>query len=87
MVNNAAINAMGDVELMSLEKYKEVADVNLYGMVRVTKAFAPLIRKYRGMISEDLHVTYITLVNVYVDLVVFTRIAGILKTGSGRYWC
>ena len=58
MVNNAAINAMGDVELMSLEKYKEVADVNLYGMVRVTKAFAPLIRKYRGMISEDLHVTY-----------------------------
>ena len=28
----------------------------------------------------------ITLVNVYVDLVVFTRIAGTLKTGSGRYW-
>ena len=27
-----------------------------------------------------------TLVNVYVDLVVFTRIAGTLKTGSGRYW-
>ena len=25
-----------------------------------------------------------TLVNVYVDLVVFTRIAGTLKTGSGR---
>ena len=27
-----------------------------------------------------------TLVNVYVDLVVFTRIAGTLKTGSGGYW-
>ena len=27
-----------------------------------------------------------TLVNVYVDLVVFTRIAGTLKTGSGIYW-
>ena len=27
-----------------------------------------------------------TLVNVYVDLVVFTHIAGTLKTGSGRYW-
>ena len=23
----------------------------------------------------------------YVDLVVFTRIAGTSKTGSGRYWC
>ena len=30
--------------------------------------------------------TQLTLVNVYVDLVVFTRIAGTLKTGSGRYW-
>ena len=28
----------------------------------------------------------ITLVNVYVDLLVFTRIAGTSYTGSGRYW-
>ena len=28
-----------------------------------------------------------TLVNVYVDLLVFTRIAGTSYTGSGRYWC
>ena len=28
-----------------------------------------------------------TLVDVYVDLVVFTRIVGTSKTGSGRYWC
>ena len=27
-----------------------------------------------------------TLVNVYVDLVVFTHIVGTLKTGSGSYW-
>ena len=31
--------------------------------------------------------TSFTLVNVYVDLVVFTRIASTSKTGSGRYWC
>ena len=31
--------------------------------------------------------TKITLVNVYVDLVVFTHIAGTSETGSGRYWC
>ena len=29
----------------------------------------------------------ITPVNVYVDVVVFTRIAGTSYTGSGRYWC
>ena len=28
-----------------------------------------------------------TLVNVYVDLVVFTRIAGTSKTDCGSYWC
>ena len=28
-----------------------------------------------------------SLVNVYVDLLVFTRIAGTSETGSGRYWC
>ena len=28
-----------------------------------------------------------TLVNVYVDLLVFARIAGTSQTGSGRYWC
>ena len=33
-----------------------------------------------------LQIIDITLVNVYVDLVVFTRIAGTLKTGSDRYW-
>ena len=31
--------------------------------------------------------SHYTLVNIYVDLVVFTRIAGTSKTGSGRYWC
>ena len=29
----------------------------------------------------------LTLVNVFVDLVVFTRIAVTSQTGSGRYWC
>ena len=32
-------------------------------------------------------VVTITLVNVYVDLVVFSRIADTSYTGSGRYWC
>ena len=32
-------------------------------------------------------IIYFTLVNVYVDVVVFTGIAGTSQTGSGRYWC
>ena len=40
---------------------------------------------FRLHANTTYHISDITLVNVYVDLVVFTRIAGTLKTGSGRY--
>ena len=43
------------------------------------------LRKMTGN-NHSLGLVNITLVNVYVDLVVFTRIACTLKTGSGRYW-
>ena len=38
------------------------------------------------ILFQFLHYYAFTLVNVYVDLVVFTRIAGTSKTGSGIYW-
>ena len=47
-MNNAGIYGHGDVELCSIEMYKKVADVNLYGTIRVTKAFLPLVRKSQG---------------------------------------
>ncbi|XP_048361460.1 D-beta-hydroxybutyrate dehydrogenase, mitochondrial-like isoform X2 [Sphaerodactylus townsendi] len=50
LVNNAGIASFGDVEFTSLEKYQAVADVNLWGTVRVTKAFLPLIRRARGRV-------------------------------------
>lgn len=48
MVNNAGIASFGDVEFTSMEKYQRVADINLWGTIRVTKAFLPLIRRARG---------------------------------------
>ena len=35
----------------------------------------------------DFTLTGVTLVKVYVDLLVFTRIASTSYTGSGSYWC
>ena len=48
VVNNAAIERVGDIELVSLQQMKTVAEVNFYGMVRVTKACIPMIRKSKG---------------------------------------
>lgn len=50
IVNNAAIERILDVELVPLEQMKRLAEVNFYGIVRVTKAFIPMIRKSKGRI-------------------------------------
>ncbi|XP_030431481.1 D-beta-hydroxybutyrate dehydrogenase, mitochondrial-like [Gopherus evgoodei] len=50
LVNNAGVSAFGEVEFTSIDKYKEVADVNLWGTVRVTKAFLPLVRRAKGRV-------------------------------------
>lgn len=48
VVNNAGIDLYGDVEFLTLDLYRRVADVNLFGTISVTKTFLPLIRKSKG---------------------------------------
>ncbi|XP_038059238.1 D-beta-hydroxybutyrate dehydrogenase, mitochondrial-like [Patiria miniata] len=50
VVNNAGISTFGDVEFCGLEVYQRVANVNLWGAIRVCKAFLPLLRKTQGRI-------------------------------------
>ncbi|XP_075412352.1 D-beta-hydroxybutyrate dehydrogenase, mitochondrial [Tenrec ecaudatus] len=50
LVNNAGISTFGEVEFTSMETYKEVAEVNLWGTVRTTKSFLPLIRRAKGRV-------------------------------------
>ncbi|XP_015776115.1 PREDICTED: retinol dehydrogenase 3-like isoform X2 [Acropora digitifera] len=50
LINNAGIARIGPVEWQSLEDYKRVADVNLWGLIDVTKVFLPLIKKECGRI-------------------------------------
>lgn len=54
LVNNAGISTFGEVEFTSMETYKEVAEVNLWGTVRMTKSFLPLIRRAKGESERDL---------------------------------
>ena len=43
LVNSVGVFMFGDVEFTSMETYKEVADVNLWGTVWTTKTFLPFI--------------------------------------------
>lgn len=49
MVNNAGLNAFGYVEWVPIDVCKKVMDVNVWGAVRVIRAFLPLLRDTRGM--------------------------------------
>ena len=49
LVNNAGVSTFGEVEFTSMETYKHVSEVNLWGTIRVTKAFLPLVRRAKGL--------------------------------------
>lgn len=50
LVNNAGIAGGGPVEFLSAEVFRRQLDVNLIGLLVVTQAFLPLLRRARGRI-------------------------------------
>ncbi|XP_072178602.1 D-beta-hydroxybutyrate dehydrogenase, mitochondrial-like [Diadema setosum] len=50
VANNAGISCFGQAEWCSVDMFKRIADVNLWGTVRVTNAFTPLVRLAKGRI-------------------------------------
>lgn len=50
LVNVAGVADFGPIETQSLERLKQIFDVNFYGVLQVTQAMLPLIRKARGRI-------------------------------------
>ena len=48
VVNNAGISAFGWAEALDVKTYQRNMDVNFFGVVRMTRAFLPLLRKHRG---------------------------------------
>ncbi|KAM6976756.1 D-beta-hydroxybutyrate dehydrogenase, mitochondrial [Aplochiton taeniatus] len=50
VVNNAGVSTFGEVEFTTIDTYKQVSEVNLWGTIRVTKALLPLIRRAKGRV-------------------------------------
>jgi len=51
VINNAGvIGKIGPLEWLNLDYYRDVFDVNLYGVINVTMTFLPLVKKARGRI-------------------------------------
>ncbi len=47
-MNNAGVPAAGPLELVHLDEFRRVLEVNLIGVVAVTQAFLPLLKRARG---------------------------------------
>ena len=49
LVNNAGLFPVGGIDMGSLDSYRDVFEVNVFGTVRVTRSFLPLIKASKGM--------------------------------------
>ena len=50
LVNNAGIATVGPVELLPIDAWRRQFEVNVIGLIAVTQAFLPLLRRGRGRI-------------------------------------
>ena len=50
LVNNAGVSLNGPLELIPVSDIKQLMDVNVLGLLAVTQAFMPLLRKRKGRI-------------------------------------
>lgn len=50
LVNNAGIVVPGPIEVLPLEDFRTQLEVNVVGVLNVTRAFLPLVRRARGRI-------------------------------------
>lgn len=50
LVNNAGIATFQEIEWCSVTQFQQIMDVNVIGVVRVTKAFLPLLRGGEGRV-------------------------------------
>lgn len=57
IVNNAGIGYLAELEMTSEKLFRKVLDVNLLGMVNVTRMFLPLIRLAKGRIVNMSSIT------------------------------
>lgn len=50
LINNAGIALGGPLETLSLVEWKKIFDVNVFGLIRMTQVFLPLLRQSQGRV-------------------------------------
>lgn len=50
LINNAGIALGGPIEAMDLKEWRNLFEVNVFGLLQVTQSFLPLLRKCKGRV-------------------------------------
>lgn len=50
LVNNAGIAIGGPLETLPLQAWRDLFEVNVFGLIEVTRVFLPLLRKHQGRV-------------------------------------
>jgi short-subunit dehydrogenase len=64
LVNNAGIVAAGPLEIIPLEKVRELFDVNVFGLLRVTQICLPFLRLTQGRVVNMSSISGLTVTPV-----------------------
>lgn len=54
VVNNAGISEWSEIEWSTIEDFRNMVDINLFGSIRTSIAFLPLVRASKGESSTRL---------------------------------
>lgn len=82
LVNNAGVAVYAETEWCPLESYTKMIEVNLIGVIRVTKLFLPLVRKSKGRIVNISSLAGIYFICTLVNRLKKDKIAPLPVTGA-----
>lgn len=51
MVNNAGVSDWAEIEWSTVDDFHSMVDINLFGSIRTSIAFLPLVRASKGALS------------------------------------
>lgn len=73
VVNNAGLAMIAEIEWCSVDSFQKILDVNVLGVVRVTKAFLPLLRHSKGRVINVSSLAGIHCLYSYISNSDYTR--------------
>ncbi|XP_069987643.1 D-beta-hydroxybutyrate dehydrogenase, mitochondrial [Penaeus vannamei] len=72
LVNNAGWATYGELEWVAMDTFRRITDINVFGLLAVTKAFLPMIRRSKGTHTKSHRVILCPILLIITYNITFT---------------